>query len=76
MKQRSIESIKKEYSSRLEKYNLQLQKIKKQLAWISFLRLVVFLSGIVLVYFGINTNAIFLIFSSSVSLVIVKAIMN
>ena len=70
MKQRSIESIKKEYSSRLEKYNLQLQKIKKQLAWISFLRLVVFLSGIVLVYFGINTNAIFLIFSASISLIL------
>jgi len=54
----------------LEKYNLNLQKIKKQLAWISFLRLFVFLSGIVLVYFGINTGASFLIIAFTASLVV------
>ncbi len=70
MKPTSIDEIKKEYYSRLEKYNLQLQKIKKQLTWISFLRLFVFLSGIVLVYFGINTGASFLIISFTVSLVV------
>ncbi|MBI9036786.1 MAG: hypothetical protein JEY97_01520 [Bacteroidales bacterium] len=70
MKPSSINEIKKEYSSRLEKYNFKLQKIKKQLAWISFLRLFVFLAGIVLVYFGINSNALFLIVSLSVSLVL------
>ena len=70
MRPTSINEIKKEYSSRLEKYNLQLQKIKKQLTLISFLRLFVFLSGIVLVYFGINTGASFLIISLSISLIL------
>lgn len=70
MKPTSINEIKKEYSSRLEKYNIQLQKIKKQLALISFLRLFVFLSGIVLVYIGTNTGVSFLIISLSISLVL------